>query len=156
MNADQTCAVEGGVVVATGVKRPRSAWMNRGIAVGLILLGLALFLRTAVEEVTRAGVYPARQTVQLGTVSARKDVNATARIWNMSPRTIKIHELSQECGCTEAEPETEVLRPFSSTTIRMVLDTSQQSGAFSKRVFVEVTPMAPQPAEIRLQATVAR
>jgi hypothetical protein len=123
-------------------------------ALGSIVCGAFVLIAPLARDVARAGVYPATQVVRMPTAKRGAKVGGSARVWNLGFKPLRIHELPTECDCSAAVLKDWVIPPFSSVPVQLTVDTHRMKGDYSKRVMVEVTPMAPEAAVIHLQGMV--
>ena len=100
----------------------------------------------------RIGIDPT--TFAFGKVLQNKTLHKDFVIRNLGTEDLKIGRISTTCGCTAALAESDVVKPGSSTTLGVDLQTRTYSGRVERSVIVESNDPTKPRLELVVSATV--
>jgi Protein of unknown function (DUF1573) len=91
-----------------------------------------------------------------GKAQQEKTLEKEFRIRNLGAADLVIEDVVTTCGCTVAEGYSKVVKPGSSTPLRVKLQTRNSFGKLSRSVLVKSNDPSGRPVEIKVEAQVER
>jgi hypothetical protein len=91
-----------------------------------------------------------------GKAQQEKTLEKEFTIRNLGSEDLVIEGVSTTCGCTVAEGYSKVIKPGSSTPLRVKLQTRNNFGRLSRSVLIKSNDPSGRPLELKVEATVAR
>jgi hypothetical protein len=130
------------------------------LTVASFLLSLAL-PAAAQDAAAKANAAAPRIAVEpasfdFGKAQQEKTLEKEFRIRNLGAADLVIAEVVTTCGCTVADGYSKVVKPGSSTPLRVKLETRNTFGKLARSVLVKSNDPSGRPLEIKVEAQVER
>jgi hypothetical protein len=134
-------------------------WITMG-AMALVLAGAA----SATAQQAAPAAAPARAprisvdptVFDFGKAQQEKTLEKEFTVRNLGNEDLVIESVSTTCGCTVAEGYSKVIKPGSSTPMRVKLQTRTTVGRLSRSVLIKSNDPSGRPLELKVEATVER
>jgi hypothetical protein len=110
--------------------------------------------KTATAAAPRIAVEP--EGFDFGKAQQEKTLEKEFRIRNLGAADLVIEDVVTTCGCTVAEGYSKVVKPGSSTPLRVKLQTRNSFGKLARSVLVKSNDPSGRPVEIKVEAQVER
>lgn len=91
-----------------------------------------------------------------GKALQEKTLEKEFTVRNLGNEDLVIESVSTTCGCTVAEGYSKVIKPGSSTPLRVKLQTRTTFGRLSRSVLIKSNDPSGRPLELKVEATVER
>jgi hypothetical protein len=91
-----------------------------------------------------------------GKAQQEKTLEKEFTVRNLGNEDLVIESVSTTCGCTVAEGYSKVVKPGSSTPLRVKLQTRTTFGHMSRSVLIKSNDPSGRPLELKVEATVER
>ena len=91
-----------------------------------------------------------------GKAQQEKTLEKEFTVRNLGNEDLVIENVSTTCGCTVAEGYSKVIKPGSSTPLRVKLQTRTSFGRLSRSVLIKSNDPSGRPLELKVEATVER
>lgn len=91
-----------------------------------------------------------------GKAQQEKTLEKEFTVRNLGNEDLVIESVSTTCGCTVAEGYSKVIKPGSSTPLRVKLQTRTSFGRLSRSVLIKSNDPSGRPLELKVEATVER
>jgi Protein of unknown function (DUF1573) len=91
-----------------------------------------------------------------GKAQQQKTLEKEFTIRNLGTEDLVIESVSTTCGCTVAEGYAKVIKPGSTTPLRVKLQTRTVTGRLSRSVLIKSNDPSGRPLELKVEATVER
>jgi hypothetical protein len=120
-----------------------------------LTLGVALLVGASAvaEEEKGARIAADPASFDFGKALQNKTLHKDFVLRNIGTADLSISRVSTTCGCTAALADSTVIKPGTSTTLRVDLQTRTYSGKVERKILVESNDVK-SPLELKVQATV--